>query len=175
MQLFNKKEQEFLQKYLSAGLVSFKVWGKRKVLTDAEIKHPPAAQLSSTGTRSKWPPNQISVLLCQIRGRHSPSSPDSTGLLSADREACYCANCFFGELDRCWRIHCLWKKIIIKQGEKWPVTWLGNTKVIEVDWYVICLFLTSAERLCRTVLDNLWWPVTILLWPLLLAKDFWNC
>lgn len=31
--------------------------GKQKVLTDADIKHPPAAQLSSTGTWSKWPPN----------------------------------------------------------------------------------------------------------------------
>lgn len=83
----------------------FIVYGTETVLTEAEIKRPHAAQLSSTGTRSKWPPNSISVLRCQIMGCCGLSSPDSTGPLSADREACYCANCSFGELDHCWRIH----------------------------------------------------------------------
>lgn len=95
-----------ISQVLSAG-VSLSVHSVRhkEVLTVTEIKHPPAAQLSSTGTWSKWPLNSISVLRCQIRGRRGLSTPDNAEPLPANHWACYAANCSFRVLDHRWRIH----------------------------------------------------------------------
>lgn len=84
-----------ISQVLSAG-VSLSVHSVRhkEVLTVTEIKHPPAAQLSSTGTWSKWPLNSISV-----------STPDNAEPLPANHWACYAANCSFRVLDHRWRIH----------------------------------------------------------------------
>lgn len=89
---------------LSAG-VSHSVHSVRQkeVLTVTKIKHPPAAQLSSTGTQSKWPLNSIIVLHCQIMGCHGLSTPDNAGPLPTNHWACYAANCSFSVLVCSWQ------------------------------------------------------------------------
>lgn len=77
----------------------------KEVLTVTKIKAAPAAQLSSTGTQSKWPLNSISVLRCQIMGCHGLSTLDNTGPLCANHWTCYAANCSFSVLVCYWQTH----------------------------------------------------------------------
>lgn len=95
-----------ISQVLSAG-VSLSVHSVRhkEVLTVTKIKQAPAEQLSSTGTRSKWPLNSISVLRCQIMGCHRLSTPDNAGPLPANHWACYAANCSFSVLACNWQTH----------------------------------------------------------------------